>query len=66
MTANLIKMILKDESGQGITEYGALVAFVTVIVATVFSVGQGTLSAAVKTSFSGVANSLNNLAGGAS
>jgi len=66
MVANLIKNIFEDESGQGITEYGALLAFVALIVATVFSSGQSSLMVAVKNSFSGIANNINQLAGATS
>lgn len=50
-----------DESGQGITEYGAILAFVALLVAVVFSAGQGTLKNAISSAFSAVASQLNGL-----
>ena len=66
MISNLINNILKDESGQGITEYGAVIAFVAVIAAAIFSTGQSSLMAAIQNSFSGVANDINQLTAAAS
>lgn len=42
---NFAREYLSDESGQGITEYGAVLAFVAILVALVFSISQGALSA---------------------
>ena len=56
---------LTDESGQGITEYGAILAFVAILVALVFSLTQGALKGAICTAFSAVAKQLNNLASAA-
>lgn len=58
---NTIKAYLQDESGQGITEYGAILAFVAILVAVVFSITQGALSAAISKAFSAVVSQLNNL-----
>ena len=66
MFANQIKAFYDDESGQGITEYGAIVAFVGVIVAMVFSAGNGTLALSIKNTFSAVANDMNQIAANAS
>jgi Flp pilus assembly pilin Flp len=55
-------MFLDDESGQAITEYGAIIAFVSFIVAIVFSFGQGTLGPAVQGCYSSVCSALNDLA----
>lgn len=60
---------LSDESGQGITEYGAILAFVAILVALVFSITKGALTSAISSAFSSVIRQLNNLstaAGGAS
>lgn len=60
---------LSSESGQGITEYGAILAFVAILVALVFSITKGALTSAISASFSAVIRQLNNLstaAGGAS
>jgi len=53
---------ITDESGQGITEYGAILAFVAVLVALVFSFAKGGLSAAISSAFSSVIGQLNSLA----
>ncbi len=54
-----------DESGQGITEYGAILAFVAILVALVFGITQGTLKSAICGAFSSVARQLNNLSSAA-
>ena len=56
---------VKDESGQGITEYGAILAFVAILVALVFSITQGALRGAICAAFSAVVHQLNNLSAGA-
>ncbi|MFN8654889.1 MAG: hypothetical protein U0105_01010 [Candidatus Obscuribacterales bacterium] len=50
-----------DESGQGITEYGAILAFVALLVAVVFGFAQGTLQSAISQSFSRIVSELNRL-----
>ncbi len=50
---------VNDESGQGITEYGAMLAFVAVLVALVFSMTSGGLSNAISNAFSTMISSLN-------
>ena len=65
----MISRFINDESGQGITEYGAILAFVAILVALVFSITQGALKSAISAAFSAVVTQLNNLstaAGGAS
>jgi len=57
----IIKDLLSDESGQGITEYGAILAFVAILVAVVFGVTKGALSSAISAAFSSVVHQLNNL-----
>ena len=56
-----IKNFVSDESGQGITEYGAILAFVALLVAVVFSFASGTLTSAISQSFSTIVSQLNNL-----
>ena len=51
----------RDESGQGITEYGAILAFVAILVALVFSITRGALTNAISAAFSAVVSQLNNL-----
>ena len=60
-----INKFIKDESGQGITEYGAILAFVAILVAVVFSSTQGALSAAISKAFSAVVSQLNALSSAA-
>lgn len=50
-----------DESGQGITEYGAILAFVALLVAVVFSFASGTLTSAISQSFSTIVRQLNQI-----
>jgi Flp pilus assembly pilin Flp len=52
---------VSDESGQGITEYGAVLAFVALLVAVVFGFAQGTLRQSLSQSFSTVVSQLNAL-----
>ncbi len=52
---------VSDESGQGITEYGAVLAFVALLVAVVFGFAQGALRATLSQSFSTVVSQLNAL-----
>jgi Flp pilus assembly pilin Flp len=52
---------ISDESGQGITEYGAILAFVALLVAVVFGFANGTLQSAISQSFSSVVSQLNQL-----
>lgn len=52
---------LKDESGQGITEYGAIIAFVSLLVALTFSAANGSLMPAVSKAFKEVSSQLNAL-----
>ena len=61
MFINLLKRLLKEESGQGITEYGAILAFVALLIAVVFSLAQGKLAVAICTAFSNVAVQLTTL-----
>jgi Flp pilus assembly pilin Flp len=57
---------IADESGQGITEYGAILAFVAILVALVFSLTSGALKCSISNSFSAVVTQLNNLSSAAS
>ncbi len=56
---------IQDESGQGITEYGAILAFVAILVALVFAITSGALTAAISAAFSAVISQLNNLSSAA-
>lgn len=57
----VLKQFVCDEDGQGITEYGAILAFVAILVAVVFSITQGALSAGISKAFSAVVSQLNRL-----
>lgn len=56
-----LTLFVCDEEGQGITEYGAILAFVAILVAVVFSITQGALSAGISKAFSAVVFQLNKL-----
>lgn len=59
------KKFIHDECGQGITEYGAILAFVAILVALVFSITKGALTSAISAAFSAVVSKLNNLSAAA-
>ncbi|MBX9690000.1 MAG: hypothetical protein K2X27_25035 [Candidatus Obscuribacterales bacterium] len=61
--ATAFNNFVSDESGQGITEYGAILAFVALLVAVVFSFANGALTTAISQSFSSIVNQLNRLNG---
>ncbi|HEY9683742.1 MAG TPA: hypothetical protein V6C86_19330 [Oculatellaceae cyanobacterium] len=61
----MISRFINDESGQGITEYGAILAFVAILVALVFAITSGALRAAISAAFSAVTSQLNALSAGA-
>ncbi len=63
MISEMIRNFRDDESGQGITEYGAILAFVALLVAVVFGFAQGTLQSAISQSFSTIVSQLNRLNG---
>jgi len=59
------KRFVLDESGQAITEYGAMLAFVAILISFLFGIAQGALKGAVSASFSTTVKSLNNISAGA-
>lgn len=61
-----ILLFIDEESGQGITEYGAILAFVAVLVAFVFVTTSGGLKSAVSNAFSTMTSTINSLNSGAS
>ncbi len=63
---SLASRFIVDESGQGITEYGAILAFVAILVALVFSLTSGVLKGAISNAFSAVGYQLNQLSSAAS
>jgi Flp pilus assembly pilin Flp len=66
MLTKLFYVFSKEESGQGITEYGAVLAFVAFLMAATLTAGQGTLGLAVKNAFSATGNVLTQIANNAS
>lgn len=58
---NYVSMFVHDENGQGITEYGAILAFVATLVVLVAGFVNGGLKSGVSQSFSRVTSSLNAL-----
>lgn len=66
MVYKLLHQFLVDESGQGITEYGAILAFIAVLVGLVLSLLNGTLKTAISSAFSMVASQLSALVSNAS
>jgi Flp pilus assembly pilin Flp len=64
--ATFTNRFVNDESGQGITEYGAILAFVAILVALVFGITKGALTSAISAAFSAVVSQLNNLSSYAS
>ncbi len=66
LDAKLVRRFFSDEEGQGITEYGAIIAFVSLLVALAFSAANGSLMPAVSRAFREVSSQLNSLASAAS
>ncbi|MBS1992958.1 MAG: hypothetical protein JSS83_20715 [Cyanobacteria bacterium SZAS LIN-3] len=61
-----LKQFFDDEQAQGITEYGAIIAFVSLLVALTFGITSGSLMPAISLAFSAVAQQLNSMAATAS
>jgi Flp pilus assembly pilin Flp len=62
--AQLSKYVVEffqQESGQAVTEYGALIAFVSLLLAMVFSTSHGGLSQAMSSAMGQLVNNLNTL-----
>jgi Flp pilus assembly pilin Flp len=57
-----LKNFCQDESAQGITEYGAILAFVSLLVAITFGLMSGSLMPAVSNAFSAVSSQLDKMA----
>jgi len=56
------KNFWQDESAQGITEYGAVLALVAVLIAVFLGLTNGTLLPAVSNAFSSISSQLNYMA----
>ena len=63
---NLLENFLDDESGQGITEYGAILSFIAVLIGCVLVLLNSTLKTSINSAFSVVASQLSNLVSNAS
>jgi Flp pilus assembly pilin Flp len=61
----LVVLFFTDESGQGITEYGAILAMVAVLVGVCFSLTSGKLTSGILQCYSAITTQLNNLSSGA-
>jgi Flp pilus assembly pilin Flp len=59
---NWLKNLWQDESAQGITEYGAVLALVALLVSLSFGLANGSLLPAVSNAFSTVTSQLNQMA----
>jgi Flp pilus assembly pilin Flp len=57
---------IRDESGQAVTEYGAVLALTAVIVAIVFVIANSPLKTGISAAYSAIASQLNNLSENAS
>jgi hypothetical protein len=55
----------RNKKGQGITEYGAIIAFVALLVSLAFGFTSGSLSAGLSSAFSVVKGQMNNLSSAA-
>ncbi|CAN5730360.1 hypothetical protein BH10CYA1_BH10CYA1_50620 [soil metagenome] len=51
----------RNSKGQGITEYGAIIAFVALLVSLTFGFTSGSLGSALSTAFCTVKTNMNNL-----
>lgn len=60
-----VKEMSNNESGQGITEYGAILAFVALIIALVFGF-RASFESSLSNAFSSVATQVNSMAAGGS
>jgi Flp pilus assembly pilin Flp len=58
---NFVSMFVYDEQGQGITEYGAILAFVATLIVLVAGFVNGGLKTAVSQSFSRVTSSVTSI-----
>ncbi len=57
----LLKHFLNDESGQGITEYGAVLSFIAVLAGVVLVLINSSLKTSINQAFSLVGSQLSNL-----
>lgn len=58
---HLLLDLVRDESGQSITEYGAIIAFVGCLIAMAFHLANGGLFAGISGAYSACTSQLGNL-----
>ncbi len=56
-----VRRVLQDESGQGINEYAAILAFLATCIFLVFVMSNGTLGQALSGAFSNMVNEMDRL-----
>jgi len=56
-----LRRFLQDESGQGITEYACILAFVSMLIVAVFGFSNGQLEASLSQTFSNLSNQINQV-----
>jgi Flp pilus assembly pilin Flp len=61
MKKAIIRNFIRRENGQGVVEYFSILAFVSLLVALCFALGQGTFSEALFQSFSSMVSQFNRL-----
>jgi len=55
----------RGKDGQAITEYGAIIAFIAVLVALMFAFGSGSIGPAVSNAFSAISDNLDKMSAAA-
>ncbi len=61
MSAHLLKLFIEDESGQGLTEYTAVLAFVALMCVLIVSVLAGTLKDSISQTFSYLGSAMTSM-----
>ncbi len=62
----LLRQFIDEESAQGISEYGAMLAFVAILVALVFAMSTSSTGGAISSVYSTMCDELNSLTNSAS
>jgi Flp pilus assembly pilin Flp len=57
----LLKRFINEDSGQGITEYGCILAFVALLIVLLLSFAQGSMAAALTNAYSIIVSTVNFL-----
>lgn len=58
---HLLRLCINEDSGQGITEYGVILAFVALLIVLVLSFVQGSMAAALTNAYSIIVSTINFL-----